>query len=119
MPTLLVVDDEPSILHFFRRAFPGPEVTLLTGSSAAEGEALVSRERPDVVILDVNLPDGSGLEAFRRIHASDPRIPVIFITARDEQAARDEAESLGGAGSYLPKPFFGRDLIDAVTRALR
>jgi DNA-binding response OmpR family regulator len=71
MPKLLVVDDEPSILHFFRRAFPGPDVTLLTASSAAEGLAAVGRDRPDVVVLDVNLGGESGLDTFRRIHAAD------------------------------------------------
>ena len=75
MPTLLVVDDEPSILHFFRRAFAEPEVTLLTASSAAEGLEAVARDRPDVVVLDINLPDASGLEAFRRIHADRPEDP--------------------------------------------
>ena len=57
MPTLLVVDDEPSILHFFRRAFCEPEVTLLTASSATEGVETVIRDRPDVVILDIDLPE--------------------------------------------------------------
>src|SRR4029078_9160833 len=99
MPKLLVVDDEPSILHFFRRAFPGPDVTLLTASSAAEGLAAVGRDRPDVVVLDIDLgarardrravvfldtdlSGESGLELFRRIHEQDPKIPVVFITGR-------------------------------------
>ena len=86
MPTLLVVDDEPSILHFFRRAFPGPDVTLLTAASAAEGLAAVARERPDVVILDINLPDESGLETFRRDPRRDPKVPVIFITGHGTTA---------------------------------
>ncbi len=74
MPKLLVVDDEPSILHFFRRAFPGPDVTLLTASSAAEGLAAVGRDRPDVVILDIDLAGESGLDTFRRVHELDPKI---------------------------------------------
>jgi hypothetical protein len=45
-------------------------------------------------------------------------MPTVFITARDEPAVRDEAERLGGSGSYLPKPFCGRTLLDAVNRAL-
>src|SRR5688572_27705810 len=66
MPTLLVVDDEPSILYFFRQAFAEPEVTLLTASSAAEALEMVTRVRPDVVVLDINLPDASGLDTFRQ-----------------------------------------------------
>jgi len=65
MPVLLVVDDEPSILHAFRRVFREPEVTLLTAGSGMEGVKLATTHRPDVVILDVELPDLSGLDAFR------------------------------------------------------
>jgi DNA-binding response OmpR family regulator len=61
----------------------------------------------------------SGFELYRRLSRSGLALPAIFITARDEPAVRDEAEGLGGAGSYLPKPFSGRDLLDAITRALR
>jgi two-component system nitrogen regulation response regulator GlnG len=116
MPTLLVVDDEPSILHFFRRAFPGPEVTLLTASTAAEGLDTAARERPEVVILDVNLPDGSGLEAFRKIHTADPKIPVIFITGHGTTATAIEAMRMG-AYEYLLKPLELDQLTDLVSRA--
>jgi two-component system nitrogen regulation response regulator GlnG len=116
MPTLLVVDDEPSILHFFRRAFHEPEVTLLTASSASEGLEKVTRERPDVVILDINLADESGLETFRRIHQIDPKIPVIFITGHGTTATAIEAMRLG-AYEYLLKPLELDPLCDLVARA--
>src|SRR5207237_5814817 len=80
MPTLLVIDDEPSILHAFRRAFREPEFTLVTASSAADGLAALERHRPDVVILDVHLGDASGLETFEQVRRHDARIPVILIT---------------------------------------
>jgi two-component system nitrogen regulation response regulator GlnG len=73
MPTLLVIDDEPSILHAFRRAFREPETTLRTAASAAEGIEAVSSVQPDVVVLDINLPDLSGLETFRRIQPAHAR----------------------------------------------
>ncbi len=116
MPTLLVVDDEPSILHFFRRAFPGPDVTLRTATSAAEGLEQVTGDRPEVVILDINLPDASGLETFRRIHAIDPRIPIIFITGHGTTATAIEAMRLG-AYEYLLKPLELDQLSDLVERA--
>jgi two-component system nitrogen regulation response regulator GlnG len=116
MPTLLVVDDEPSILHFFRRAFHEPEVTLLTASSATEGLEKVARDRPDVVILDINLSDESGLEAFRRLQEIDSRIPVIFITGHGTTATAIEAMRLG-AYEYLLKPLELDQLCDLVTRA--
>jgi two-component system nitrogen regulation response regulator GlnG len=116
MPTLLVVDDEPSILHFFRRAFHEPEVTVLTAASAAEGLEKVKRERPDVVILDINLGDESGLETFQRIHEIDPKIPVIFITGHGTTATAIEAMRLG-AFDYILKPLELDHLCDLVERA--
>ena len=76
MPTLLVIDDEESILHFFRRAFPGPEIRLVTAASAAEGVERVSRDRPDVIILDIDLPDQSGFRRDQAAAAPD-RLPEI------------------------------------------
>jgi nitrogen regulation protein NR(I) len=116
MPKLLVVDDEPSILHFFRRAFPGPDVTLLTASSATEGLAAVERERPDVVVLDIDLAGESGLVLFRRIHELDPRIPVIFITGHGTADTAIEAMGLG-AYEYLLKPLELDHLTDLADRA--
>jgi two-component system nitrogen regulation response regulator GlnG len=116
MPVLLVVDDEPSILYFFRQAFVEPEVRLLTASSAADGLEIVTRDRPDVVILDINLPDASGLDTFRRIHDIDPKIPVIFITGHGTMATAVEAMRLG-AYEYLIKPLELDQLSDLVERA--
>jgi two-component system nitrogen regulation response regulator GlnG len=116
MPTLLVIDDEPSILHFFRRAFQESETTLLTAPSAAEGLEKVTSGHPDVVILDINLPDASGLETFQRIHQIDPRIPVIFITGHGTTATAIEAMRLG-AYEYLLKPLELDQLSDLVERA--
>jgi len=116
MPRLLVVDDEPSILHFFRRAFPAPDVTLLTASTAAEGLAAVERDRPDVVVLDINLAGESGLETFRRVQAIDPKVPVIFITGHGTADTAIEAMRLG-AYEYLLKPLELDHLCDLVQRA--
>src|SRR3954462_12181912 len=80
MPTLLLIDDEPSIQHAFRRAFRAPGFTLVTASSAAEGLAAPPPQPPDAVILDVPLGDASGLETFDLVRRRDARIPVILIT---------------------------------------
>jgi two-component system nitrogen regulation response regulator GlnG len=116
MPTLLIIDDEPSILHAFGRAFRDPDVTLLTAASAAEGLELVPRCRPDVVILDLNLPDQSGLETFRRIRQLDARIPVLFITGHGTTDTAIEAMKLG-AYDYLLKPLELSQLRDKLARA--
>jgi two-component system nitrogen regulation response regulator GlnG len=116
MPTLLVVDDEPSILHFFRRAFPGPEVKLMTAASAAEGLQAVADHQPDVAILDIGLGDASGLDLFRRIHEADAKLPVIFITGHGTTATAIEAMSMG-AFEYLLKPLELEELTDLIDRA--
>ena len=116
MPTLLVVDDEPSILHFFRRAFGDPDVQLVTASSAADGLEKVQNAKPDLIVLDVDLAGESGLDLFRRIQQVDPRTPVIFITGHGTTATAIEAMQLG-AYEYLLKPLELDQLLDLADRA--
>lgn len=116
MSVLLIVDDEPSILHFFRRAFREPEISVVTASSAAEGIAQVSQAHPDVIILDINLGDDSGLNAFLRIRELDPKALVIFITGRGTTATAIEAMRLG-AFDYLLKPLELEQVTELVHRA--
>ncbi len=116
MSVLLVVDDEPSILHAFGRAFHEPEVTLLTATFASRGIEQVTERRPDVVILDVQLPDLSGLEAFQRIKEIDARIPVVFITGHGTTDTAIEAIKLG-AIDYLFKPLDLSNLREVVANA--
>ncbi|HEX7378604.1 MAG TPA: sigma-54 dependent transcriptional regulator [Pirellulales bacterium] len=116
MPTLLVVDDDASILHFFRRAFESPEVTLVTASSIAEALEKVVAARPDVIVLDLNLADESGLDAFRRIREIDAKIPVIFITGQGTTDTAIEAMRQG-AYEYLLKPLELDQLTDLIGRA--
>src|SRR5262245_57259172 len=117
MPTLLVVDDEPSILLAFRRAFGGRDVTVLTADSAGEGLALARDHHPDVVILDIQLPDMTGLEVLQQLRRLDARSPVIFITGKSTTDTAIEAMKLG-AYEYLPKPLELAHLRQVVDRAL-
>jgi two-component system nitrogen regulation response regulator GlnG len=103
MPTLLVIDDEPSVQYAFRRVFGDERVTVLEARTAAEGRARAAADRPDVIVLDIQLPDGSGLDLFRELHEADPKRPVIFITAHGTTETAIEAMK-GGAFDYLVKP---------------
>ena len=103
MPTLLVIDDELSVLYSFQRAFTNEQTLVLSAQTAAEGLRKVRESSPDVVILDLQLPDRSGLEVFHEIHAAVPRLPVIFITAHGTTDTAIEAMK-GGAFDYLVKP---------------
>jgi nitrogen regulation protein NR(I) len=116
MPVLLVIDDDPAILHAFQRGFQKQDVTLLTAASATEGLAMVAQHQPGVVILDLSLPDLSGLDVFRRIHQRNAKIPVIFITGHGTTDTAIEAMKLG-AFDYLLKPLELAQLRELVARA--
>jgi nitrogen regulation protein NR(I) len=103
MPVLLVIDDDPAILLVFRRAFADSDVALRTAATAREGLEAVAQHRPDVALLDVRLPDMTGLELYREIRRLDGTLPVIFITAGGSSDTVIEAMKLG-AYDYLQKP---------------
>ena len=103
MSVLLVIDDEESVRYSFRRVFEGDGVEVVTAANAAEGLARVADRSPEVIVLDLQLPDRSGLDVFHEIHAREPRRPVIFITARGTTETAIEAMK-GGAFDYLVKP---------------
>lgn len=117
MPTLLVIDDEQSIRYSFRRIFEGDKGEVVTAATAAEGLALFRERRPDVILLDLQLPDGNGLEIFREIHALDPKRPVIFITAHGSTETAIEAMK-GGAFDYLVKPIDLERVSQVIDRAV-
>jgi two-component system nitrogen regulation response regulator GlnG len=116
MAKILVIDDETSILHAFRRAFDDPNDVLLTAANAEEGLALVSGNQPDVIVLDLNLPGAHGLDVYRQIRAVDARIPVIFITGRGTTETAIEATKQG-AFDYLLKPLELEQVRDLVEQA--
>ena len=119
MQSLLVIDDEASILHAFQRAFRGEtDLQVFTASSAGEGLELFRLHRPHVVVLDIYLPDRPGMETYQQIRASDARTPVIFITGHGTVDTAIEAIKLG-AFDYLLKPLELEPLRDAVQRALQ
>jgi two-component system, NtrC family, nitrogen regulation response regulator GlnG len=103
MPTLLVIDDEQSVRYSFRRVFEGDQTRVLTAATAAEGLQQLREQTPDVVVLDLQLPDRSGLDVFQEIQRLDPKRPVIFITAHGTTDTAIEAMK-GGAFDYLVKP---------------
>jgi two-component system nitrogen regulation response regulator GlnG len=118
MPSVLVIDDDPTVLQIFRRVFQETDVHVLTASSAGEGVELVTKCHPDVVILDIMLPDADGLETFQRIGAHDSKVPVIFITAGGTSDTAIEAMKLG-AFDYLLKPLDFTKIRELVARAFQ
>jgi DNA-binding NtrC family response regulator len=116
MSTLLVIDDDRAVPFLIERALQGSGVNVLPAKSVQEGLNLLDRQ-PDVVLLDIMLPEGSGLEAVRKIQARDPKLPIIFITAGGTSDTTIEAMKLG-AYDYLLKPLDLPKLKDLVDRAM-
>src|SRR5262249_20368861 len=116
MSTLLVIDDEESVRYSFRRVFESEEVCVVTAATGAKGLEEVRRQKPDVVVLDLQLPDASGLEIFRQIQTEDPKRPVIFITATGPTETAIEAMKRG-AFDYLVKPVDLEQLSQLIERA--
>jgi two-component system nitrogen regulation response regulator GlnG len=114
--TVLVIDDEESVRYSFRRVFAVDGVEVLTAATAADGLAQARRHDPDVIVLDLQLPDRSGLEVFEELRAEAPKLPVIFITAHGTTQTAIEAMK-GGAFDYLVKPVDLERLSQVLQRA--
>ena len=101
---LLIVDDEASLRDFMTIVFEEDGWKVVTAASVAEGKSALQKQEPDLVLCDLMLPDGSGLDLLREIKAQNPTIAVIMITAHTTtKSAVDALKS--GAFDYIAKPF--------------
>jgi two-component system OmpR family response regulator len=117
-PRLLVVDDEPNIVDMLGMAlrFQGFEVT--TAHCGREATAVVTADCPDLLVLDVMLPDCDGLELCRRWRDQGIDVPVVFLTARDRHSDKVAGLTYGG-DDYVTKPFSVDELVARVRAVLR
>lgn len=117
MPTVIVVDDDRFVHRLVEKSVGNGDIRVIGAASGEEGLDRIGAERPDVVLLDVLLPDGSGLEYFQRIKEIDSKLPVIFVTGDGASETAIEAMKLG-AYDYLLKPLDVVTVEDLVERAL-
>jgi len=115
---VLVVDDEPYITDLLGMALRHVGFTVDTAGSIGEARTQVARRVPDVLVLDVMLPDGDGIELCKRLRASNFKMPVLFLTAKDTTADKVRGLTIGG-DDYLTKPFSLDELIARVRALLR
>ena len=104
MDTIFLLEDDQTLGRGIVMALETPGRTVTLAGSLREGRAVLGRECFDLLILDINLPDGSGLELLRQLRAASDRTPVILLTANDLEL--DEVTGLeAGADDYITKPF--------------
>ncbi|HLU45663.1 MAG TPA: response regulator transcription factor [Natronosporangium sp.] len=115
---LLVVEDDPNILELLSASlrFAGFEVT--TARTGSEGVTTALRSNPDLVVLDVMLPDLDGFEVIKLMRAEGARVPVVFLTARDTTEDKIRGLTLGG-DDYVTKPFSLEELTARIRAVLR
>lgn len=116
MTKLLVIDDEQLILDCFRYGFTAPDYQVTAKTTAEAGLAAFLKDQHDVVLLDVRLPDMSGLEAFEKLHRVDPKTPIILMTGHGTAATAIEAMRMG-AFEYVLKPLDLDQLVRLVDSA--
>jgi two-component system KDP operon response regulator KdpE len=117
--TVLIVDDEPQILRALRINLQARQYDVVTAGSAAEGLALAGSAHPDLVVLDLGLPDLDGVEIVRRLRAWST-VPIVVLSGRTDSRGKVDALD-AGADDYVTKPFSVEELlarIRAVTRRL-
>ena len=116
-PHILVIDDEPQILRALRTILTARQFRVSTASRGEEGLALAVAGAPDLIILDMSLPDMDGLEVCRRLREWS-QVPIVVLSVRDSE--RDKVAALDhGADDYLTKPFGIEELLARIRVALR
>jgi two-component system KDP operon response regulator KdpE len=115
---LLVVDDEPPIRRLLRTSLGAQGYRVLEAASAQSALDIISQEAPEVVLLDLGLPDQDGLEVIRRLRTSGSKVAVIVLSSRGDERGKVDALDLG-ADDYVTKPFGMAELIARIRTALR
>jgi CheY-like chemotaxis protein len=113
----LVVDDEAAILRFLRPTFHANNYELMSARTIAEATKRIAADTPDIVVLDLGLPDGDGKDVIRQVRQWS-EVPIIVLSARDREAEKIEALDLG-ADDFVNKPFGVGELLARMRTALR
>ncbi|TNE88787.1 MAG: response regulator transcription factor [Deltaproteobacteria bacterium] len=117
MPEILIVDDEPHLREIVRYALEREGYAVREASDGRVALAEVARSEPDLMVLDVLMPELDGIEVCRRVRATS-RLPIVFLSSRGEELDRVLGLELGG-DDYVTKPFSPRELVSRVKAVLR
>ncbi len=114
---ILVVDDEPAIRRLLRSTLGVQDYTILEAASVAQALEVLGREKVDLIILDLGLPDGDGFEVIQKLRP-DSQVPIIVLSSRDDERGKVQALD-AGADDYVTKPFGVEELVARIRTALR
>jgi len=114
---VLIVDDEPPIRKLLRMGLTAQGYHVLEAPDGATALNLIA-EKPDLVILDLGLPDMQGLDLLRSIRAQNEQVPIVVLSSRGDEAAKVQALDIG-ADDYVTKPFGTDELLARMRAALR
>ncbi len=117
MHRVLLVEDEPEIRNIIRVLLEGEGYRVAEAGSAARAQVAARNEKPDLVLLDLGLPDGDGVSVIRSIRAWSP-VPVVVLSARTQEEQKIQALD-AGADDYITKPFSAPELLARTRAALR
>ncbi|SHG61174.1 response regulator transcription factor [Streptoalloteichus hindustanus] len=115
---LLVVDDEPTILELLAASLRFVGFEVRTAESGTEALAVAAQFQPDLLVLDVMLPDLDGFTVTRRLRSGGTRVPVVFLTARDATEDKITGLTIGG-DDYVTKPFSLEEVVARIRAVLR
>ena len=115
---VLIVDDEPPIRRFLRTSLHAQGYHVLEAEDGVTALGLIARNPPDVIVLDLGLPDIDGVEVIRRLRHQGSTVPVIVLSSRTDERGKVEALDLG-ADDYVTKPFGMEELLARLRAALR
>jgi two-component system, OmpR family, KDP operon response regulator KdpE len=114
---VLVVDDEPAILRFLKPALAANDYEVATAGTAAEATKRIASEVPDIVVLDLGLPDRDGKDVIRDVRQWS-EVPIVVLSARERESEKIEALDLG-ADDFINKPFGIGELMARLRTAMR
>ncbi len=116
--TVLIIDDDPDIVKVLKANLELHKFNVLTAGSWTEGQKALSSKKADLILLDLMLPDGDGVEICRSLRERYPSVPIIMLTAKDKIS--DKVIGLeSGADDYVVKPFETLELIARIKACLR
>jgi two-component system KDP operon response regulator KdpE len=116
-PTILIVDDEPPIRRFLRTSLAAQGYRVVEADTGEAALRQIAETRPDLIVLDLGLPDRDGIELIREIRQS-VETPIVVLSVRDDEKGKVQALDLG-ASDYITKPFGTEELLARVRAALR